>query len=504
LGTFSAGSRKEGNDNEHVLGTILGHHVRDGFHNIRYTHALFDPSFRFWIIETVILFYLKKDSKCKEGAMIHYEDEFVFRGWTHGIGHVSGDIRTLRSHDTTVPLVTTHISWFPRDDDFNKHSHPIKGFQMRSAEPVRHFFRDKQLETGTRTVGLFNGDPTGFIPRGNQEVVQYRGYGQTTGALTTSVVTKPDAVYNIPGMHCKVKYQHQKHGQLIDPTDPLHPKADRYRDSSLKYLKVKADAASDKRLDDGETAFWGLNLVNMARWWQEFVRNPQNGYQFVSSSHNCTGVISSCLLEGGADAFVPPPSGLIYRKPNEVAAWIAELQKTLNLMNLRTLDFLSDLHQYINDPQVSIGHKNLINSAFSMHDVMPPLEFKNATSLRGELRRDRIKEIDSAIEDYYKTTSWAQKGAYTKKMRAMFTIAYNGIAYLQETAASRNSTHTRRAGVYALIASVLGQIERENSPLNIYLGGRFLSIEIDNATQIRLQHHDCALAPDEGIKAKNR
>jgi hypothetical protein len=54
--------------------------------------------------------------------MIHYEDEFVFRGWTHGIGHVSGDIRTLKSHDTTVPLVTTHISWFPRDDDFNKHS----------------------------------------------------------------------------------------------------------------------------------------------------------------------------------------------------------------------------------------------------------------------------------------------------------------------------------------------------------------------------------------------
>jgi len=448
--------------------------------------------------------FFKKDVSSKEVVMIHYEDEFVFRGWTHGIGHVSADIRTLKTHDAAVPLVTTHISWFPRDDDFNKHSQPLKPFQMRSAEPVRQFFRDKQLETGDRTVASFNRDPAAFTPRGNQEVVQYRGYGQTTGVLTTSVVTKPDATYNIPGMHCKVKYQHQKHGRLIDPMDPLHLEADRYRDSTLKYAQIKADAARDKRLDDGETAFWGLNLVNMARWWQEFLRNPKNGYQYVSSSHNCTGVISSCLLEGGADAFVPPPSGLLYRKPDEVADWVAELEKTLNLMNVRTLDFLSDLHQCINDPQVSMGHKNLINAAFSMRDVMPPQEFKNATSLRGELRRDRIKEIDSAIECYYKTTSWTQKGAYSKKMRAMFTIAHNGMAYLQETAASRNSTHTRRPGVFAIIASVLGQIERENSPLNIYLGGRFLSIEIDNATQIRLQHHDSALAPDEGIKAKNR
>lgn len=438
--------------------------------------------------------------------MINFEDEFVFRGWTHGIGHVSGDLRTLQNpdHDASNPVTGTHISWFPGNDDFNKHPQPVGGLQMRTAEPVPSFFRDKKLETGDRTRERFRQDPTAFVPRGQQEVVQYHSGGQPWDPLVTDVVTKPDVVINLPGMHTKAKYIHQKHGRIIDPLDPLHPQAERYRDPGLKYHRVKMEAAADRRLEENDIAYWGLNLVNMARWWQEFVKNPKNGYQYISSTHNCTGVLTACLMEGGADAYVPPPSGLIYRKPDEVSAWISEVAAALNLMNLKTLDFLSDLHQYLNDPQTSHANKTMVNAAFTMPDVMTLSEFKNQTNLRGEIRRDRIKDMDAALSDYARAGTWGAKGAFNKKLKAIFSIAYNGMVYLDETRSANHATQSRRPGVYALVSSVIGQIERENSPLNIFLGQKFLHTEINNATRIRMQFHDNALNPDDGIKAKNR
>ena len=207
---------------------------------------------------------------------------------------------------------------------------------------------------------------------------------------------------------------------------------------------------------------------------------------------------------GGADAYVTPPSGLIYRKPREVAQWVVEIEAALNHINLSTLDFIGELHSYLNDPLTPPAHKTFVDSAFNMGEVIAVKDFKDHSSLPGEFRSGRIKEMDIALADYHRAGNWVATGAYTKKMKAIYTIANQGFSYLEETIAAKNSAHNRRLGVVGLVASIVGMIGREDSKLGIFLGNKFLGTEIENATRIRMQFHDLALAPDDGIKAKNR
>lgn len=421
--------------------------------------------------------------------MICYEDELVVKVWLHGCGHASGLIRTLdtgylRENSANINTLSTYISWWPGRVDYNKHSTPVRNFQKRTAGPKKSYFQDKFAETGPRTQALFQADEQNFIPHGNQAITMNQDEAGNP-ILEIVVSTKPANIVNIPGIGTKAYYAHQKHGFF------------REKDVGPRDLEIESKITRREKLAQGQVAIWGVNLVEMAYWWQNFLANPKNGYQYASTDSNCAGVMMGALIAGGASAFVTIKSAYLYRTPKEVRDVILALEIKLDTLNIQSLAFKDNYERG--------GAISIISQMKALtSDLYTVAQFKTASSSpKFGFRREQVRKMDDNLSTYRDCGEWTRDN-YIKKLTSLVNIMENVISHLRDKPNS-----DRRSGVEKLGAQVINLLTKEDSTLNIYLRDYGLAKEnigerCDTANGIRDMMFSWDTQDTTRMKAKNR
>jgi hypothetical protein len=394
------------------------------------------------------------------------------------------DTRYLGDNPANINTLSTYISWWP-GVDYNKHSTPVGGFKKKTAGPKKSYFQDKFAETGLRTRERFEADEQNFMLRPNQAIVVNQDE-EGNMIPETVVATKPANIVNIPGMGTKAYYAHQKHG-FFRAKDAAGP-----RDEEI-VRKINCG----EKLAQGQAAIWGINLVEMAYWWQNFLANPKNGYQYISTDSNCAGVMMGALIAGGVGAFVTIKSAYLYRTPKEVRDVILALEIKLDTLNTQSLAFKDNSER---------GGANSLCSQMERFtkDLFTLAQFKTASSSpKFGFRKEQVRKMDDNLSTYRDCGEWTRDN-YIKKLTSLVNIMTNVISHLRDKPNS-----DRRSGVEKLGAQVINLLTKEDSTLNIYLRDYGLAKEnigerCDTANDIRDMIFSSDTQDQRRMKAKNR
>lgn len=196
------------------------------------------------------------------------------------------------------------------------------------------------------------------------------------------VLTSADK-FNLPGLGADPIFFHVK-GSNLNPNKPLTQEELQERDAFLQNYP------------GGGALTWGLNLRGMVNFWNRFVSNDRQGYQFASRRHNCCGVVTEALLAGGMGAYIPVKKGVIYRDTAELLQRVQRLQTTLDELNTGT-------HAFVNAVKNSGLYDQIALHGAPRTDLWPCATFQQNSRSPNRLgmRREQVAAIDSHLRAYH-------------------------------------------------------------------------------------------------------
>lgn len=171
-------------------------------------------------------------------------------------------------------------------------------------------------------------------------------------------------------------------------------------------------------------AAFGMGTTQIKKWWIEWqASGGADGsaplYCMASKCNNCSGVILTGLLVGGAAAYTKPPTVSIATEPNQVAAYATELETAIRETN-RQLGVL--LHM----PRPRNVRMGGLMPGMGMWKVR---DWKKASSVPLEMRGRTVRAIDSAVAAFH-GCSW--QSDFGKRLKALVTIVRNAETFVRK------------------------------------------------------------------------
>lgn len=250
------------------------------------------------------------------------------------------------------------------------------------------------------------------------------------------ILTLSDAKRCIPGMYARVCLRRSSQGKL-----------------SPNSIEAKDREEIENFIKHQEYAYWGLNLVAIAKAWTDFLNSQTHGYKFASKSRNCSGVVWEMLLAGGIECFIEPKKEWLYRTPSDVNNAVATLATTLLEVNRQTLEFkkAADVAALFATNDTDL----VASSRGTNRDLMSLDQFKSLSKSPNtfSMRREQVAIIDSNLSSYHKA-SWNPD--YRIRLKHLFTM-FKAILEHRRL----KPTSDRRVGVDKLGVQILKLIESD-------------------------------------------
>jgi hypothetical protein len=86
---------------------------------------------------------------------------------------------------------------------------------------------------------------------------------------------------------------------------------------------------------------FGLDGVQIFRWWKVFRASPTNRYRLISKTQNCAGVIALALQAGLGENYAKKPTPRLFMEPNHIRKWAEDIQREVALLNHGVARFLT-------------------------------------------------------------------------------------------------------------------------------------------------------------------
>ncbi|WP_295856983.1 hypothetical protein [uncultured Xylophilus sp.] len=230
--------------------------------------------------------------------------------------------------------------------------------------------------------------------------------------------------------------------------------------------------------DNPKTPVWGLSLIRMAKWWNEFLEEnltttfnrdtdqyeTYSAYKLKSKTHNCAGACAGALRAGGAEAFVPFTGStyLIATTPNDIDRWVSKLEIKLAQLNGMTQDLLRIIDSY----KVKVPHFNgsrpiesITKQSFSeiFSELWSLEDFKAGTKLKSSfskinIRHGAVASIDTQLARYH-GIAWNDYSRFPEKLKCMVNIVSEADQYFKKY--RNNPEESKRgAGIALLVKQV--------------------------------------------------
>ena len=274
--------------------------------------------------------------------------------------------------------------------------------------------------------------------------------------------------YNLPGLGANPVFLHVK-GPDVDLNKLLTAEEIQERD------------AFGQNYPGGGKLNWGLNLRGMVNFWNRFVGDLRQGYQFASRKHNCCGVVTEALLAGGMGAYISVKKNLIYRDTAELLERVQGLQAALDELNIGTHAFIAAMRSSGLFDTVSLNPR-------PQPDLWPCAVFQQESRSphRFGMRREQVAAIDSHLKAYH-ALGWSNDN-FNAKLEHLVVMMRNVLEHRRLKPQS-----DRRRGVDSLGIQIIkflndGIYRRAyTDPLNTYCTQAVQSTtdRIDRAKQVR-------------------
>jgi hypothetical protein len=176
--------------------------------------------------------------------------------------------------------------------------------------------------------------------------------------------------------------------------------------------------------------YWGLSPCHMWQWFEDFKDNPDNEYNIVSATQNCSGVAVGALVAGGGEAFAPAPKARVYMLPNEVKAWAINLQAELVRLNKNSLVLECQL---IPEYRKTLSRGQPRKYPEERTDLWSLDEWKTHTHLKIGVRTGAVGDIDGLLPKYHACDF---DGDYLQKFVLLGTIMRKCFQFIDDQGAS--------------------------------------------------------------------
>ena len=217
------------------------------------------------------------------------------------------------------------------------------------------------------------------------------------------------------------------------------------------HKKIRLPLAGTIRSGAGKSpAFFGVHGCEVRRWFQrELADNPQ--YQFASSTHNCSGVVTRALIAGGASAVCEPPSNFVC-SPEMARSWAEELLREFTLLNGQ---FNGSYAVALSFKQRNPTVANLLGPEKQYADLMEAAYFgRGVVALP-----DGEAEIKKALADYHAAPPWDapwRERPIPRRMTALVRLARLIVTYVTNRTPERVARHE-----FVLVLLILHQIRQK-------------------------------------------
>lgn len=147
-------------------------------------------------------------------------------------------------------------------------------------------------------------------------------------------------------------------------------------------------------LRDRET-HCGLSADAMLEWWDARKRDAP-WYWMISKTRNCDATVVLALIAGGAEAYVPSPTNIVYQGAASLLRWAKDLRA--RMLNLEKL--IAGAANVVQAAVLGGGWLPNNTGAF-MPEIWSVSEWKKRSSVTLGMRREQVAAIDVLLAQYH-------------------------------------------------------------------------------------------------------